>query len=93
MKGNLSVCRSCGSRNFDVFLDLGSMPLADRMLKPAQLEEAEPFFPLEVAFCHDCALVQITETVAPRSSSTPTIRTSPRSRITYCSIRARMRRT
>lgn len=41
------------------------MPLADRMLMPKQLGEAEPYFPLEVAFCHDCALVQITETVDP----------------------------
>ena len=65
MKGNISGCRSCGSENIEVFLDLGSMPLADRMLMPAQLDEAEPYFPLEVAFCHDCALVQITETVDP----------------------------
>ncbi len=65
MKGNLHACRSCGSKNFEVFLDLGSMPLADRMLMPKQLDEAEPYFPLEVAFCHDCTLVQITETVAP----------------------------
>jgi SAM-dependent methyltransferase len=65
MNGNLRACRSCGSQNFEVFLDLGSMPLADRMLMPKQLHEAEPYFPLEVAFCHDCALVQITETVDP----------------------------
>ncbi|MCG8545300.1 MAG: methyltransferase, partial [Alphaproteobacteria bacterium] len=63
--GNISGCRSCGSEQIEVFLDLGSMPLADRMLMPAQLDEAEPYFPLEVAFCHDCALVQITETVDP----------------------------
>src|SRR5690606_24728999 len=49
----------------EVFLDLGSMPLADRMLKQKQLDEPEPHFPLEVAFCHDCTLVQITETVDP----------------------------
>jgi SAM-dependent methyltransferase len=65
MNGNLRACRSCGSKNFEVFLDLGSMPLADRILKPKQLTETEPYFPLEVAFCHDCALVQITETVDP----------------------------
>lgn len=65
MHGQLRACRSCGSENFEVFLDLGSMPLADRMLMPKQLEETEPYFPLEVAFCHDCALVQITETVDP----------------------------
>ena len=65
MHGNLRACRSCGGKNFEVFLDLGSMPLADRMLKPKQLDESEPYYPLEVAFCHDCALVQITETVDP----------------------------
>jgi SAM-dependent methyltransferase len=65
MNGNLTACRSCGSKHFEVFLDLGSMPLADRILKPKQLQESEPYFPLEVAFCHNCALVQITETVDP----------------------------
>ncbi len=65
MKGNLKCCRSCNSTNLKVFLDLGMMPLADRILKPEQLDENEPTFPLEVAFCEDCSLVQITETVDP----------------------------
>ncbi len=65
MRGNLKCCRSCGSENLKVFLDLGDMPLADRILTPAQLEQDEPTFPLETAFCEDCGLVQITETVDP----------------------------
>ncbi len=65
MRGNLTQCRSCEGTNLEVFIDLGDMPLADRMLTEEQLKEDEPFFPLEVAFCHDCALVQITETVDP----------------------------
>ncbi|MGF1454443.1 MAG: class I SAM-dependent methyltransferase [Alphaproteobacteria bacterium] len=65
MRGNITACRSCGSNNLKVFLDLGDMPLADRLLTPAQLAETEPTFPLEVAFCEECGLVQITETVDP----------------------------
>jgi SAM-dependent methyltransferase len=65
MRGNLTKCRSCGSDKLEVFVDLGDLPLADRMLLPNQVSENEPYFPLEVVFCHDCALVQITETVAP----------------------------
>jgi SAM-dependent methyltransferase len=34
-------------------------------LSEEQLEQPEPTFPLEVAFCHNCALVQILETVPP----------------------------
>lgn len=59
------TCRSCDSTHMSVFLDLGNTPLADRMPTEAQLEEPEPYFPLEVAFCEDCTLVQILETVDP----------------------------
>lgn len=58
-------CRSCGATGLEVFLDLGTTPLADRMPTAAQLRQVEPTFPLEVAFCHGCSLVQILETVAP----------------------------
>lgn len=61
----ITECRSCGSDRLDVFLDLGDMPLADRLVKTAELSAPEPRFPLSVAFCEDCALVQITETVDP----------------------------
>jgi SAM-dependent methyltransferase len=58
-------CRSCGCEDLKVFLDLGTTPLADRLLTKAQLSEAEPTYPLEVAFCPECNLVQILETVPP----------------------------
>ena len=58
-------CRSCGSKHLDIFLDLGVTPLADRLLSAEQLEQPEPTYPLEVAYCHDCSLVQILETVPP----------------------------
>jgi len=41
------------------------MPLANAFLKVEQLAEPEPAYPLNLAFCPSCSLVQITETVPP----------------------------
>jgi len=46
-----------------MFLDLGMQPIANALLEPGQLTAVEPRFPLELAFCHDCSLVQVTETI------------------------------
>ena len=64
-ESTIKACRSCGNDGLEVFLDLGCTPLADRMPGESQLADPEPRFPLQVAFCKDCALVQITETVDP----------------------------
>ncbi|MBU2531187.1 MAG: class I SAM-dependent methyltransferase [Alphaproteobacteria bacterium] len=61
----ITQCRSCGGSDLDVFLDLGITPLVDRLVDVARRDEPEPEFPLRVAFCQDCTLVQITETVDP----------------------------
>lgn len=60
-------CRSCGRGGLQLFLDLGVTPLADRLLAPAQLEQSELTFALQVAFCPHCALMQILETVPPET--------------------------
>ena len=60
-------CRACEEEKLEKFLDLGKTPLADRFLSSAQLNQNEPYFPLEVAFCHNCSLVQILETVPPET--------------------------
>lgn len=60
-----TCCRSCGSARLHPVLDLGTTPLADRLIPQARLGAQELRFPLKVVFCEDCALVQITETVAP----------------------------
>jgi SAM-dependent methyltransferase len=59
------VCRSCGSSELRVFLSLGDLPLSDGFLAPDQLDRDEPRYPLDVAFCTSCALVQILKTVPP----------------------------
>jgi SAM-dependent methyltransferase len=46
-------------------LSLGHTPLANRLLTDEQLREQEPTWPLDLAWCPGCSLVQITETVAP----------------------------
>jgi hypothetical protein len=65
MKNTDPVCRSCERPGLDTFLDLGETPLADRLLTADQLKQPEPRYPLEVAFCSNCGLVQILETVPP----------------------------
>jgi SAM-dependent methyltransferase len=58
-------CRSCGSPALTVFLRLGEMPLPDALLRPDELDQPEPRFPLDLAFCETCTLVQILEEVPP----------------------------
>ena len=59
------MCRSCGATELRPVLDLGRTPLANALLTAEQLTEPEAVYPLELVFCPACALVQITETVAP----------------------------
>lgn len=61
----MSLCRSCGGDDLQVFLSLGDLPLSDGFLAADALQREEPRFPLDVAFCPDCTLVQILETVPP----------------------------
>jgi SAM-dependent methyltransferase len=58
-------CRSCGSEKLSIFLSLGDLPLSDGFLEARQLVDNEPRYPLDVAFCSSCSLVQILETVPP----------------------------
>lgn len=64
-KCRLAYCRSCHHLGLVGVLDLGMMPLSDGLLTRAQLAVPEDKFPLEVAFCPECSLVQILETVPP----------------------------
>ena len=65
MSSAIQACRSCGGQHLEPILALGETALADALLKPSQLSQPEPAFPLDVAFCSDCSLVQIFETVPP----------------------------
>ena len=58
-------CRSCGSTDAAMILDLGLQPLANNLLTPADLAKPEPKFPLRLAVCKSCWLLQITDLVPP----------------------------
>ncbi len=58
-------CRSCDSRNGTLLLDLGLQPLANNLLRPEDLGRPEPKFPLRLAVCQSCWLMQITDLVPP----------------------------
>ena len=59
------ACRICGQIGLNSILSLGSTPLANALLREDQLAEGEPTWPLELVWCPDCSLAQITETVPP----------------------------
>lgn len=58
-------CRSCGSDQGSLILDLGQQPLANNLLRPEDLEKLEPRFPLRLAVCQSCWLLQILDLVPP----------------------------
>jgi len=59
------LCRSCGQGGLHTILDMGCTPLANALLESRQLLTPEPVFPLVLALCPHCALVQILTTVSP----------------------------
>jgi SAM-dependent methyltransferase len=62
---NRVCCRFCGATLHHTFVDLGLSPLANAYLRPAQLNQMEPFYPLHVYVCEGCFLVQLEEFASP----------------------------
>src|SRR5437868_1557145 len=58
-------CRSCGSKQGAPILDLGLQPLANNLLREEDLAKPEPKFPLRLAVCQSCWLLQIVDLVPP----------------------------
>ena len=58
-------CRACGAATLTRFLSLGSTPLANSFLSSPEDFAKEPYLPLEVFFCEECSLVQLTHVVDP----------------------------
>lgn len=52
-------CGGCGGADLEVFLDLGLTPLANTL--PRSADAVETWYPLEVAVCPRCWLVQLLE--------------------------------
>lgn len=65
MSTTIQNCRCCGYDGLQEVLSLGRTPLANALLTAQQLGQPEDTYPLDVVFCPNCSLVQITETVPP----------------------------
>lgn len=59
------VCRSCGTRGLEGILSLGEQPLANALRPFAVADAHEPRYPLDVAFCPACCLVQLIVSIPP----------------------------
>jgi SAM-dependent methyltransferase len=59
-------CRACDEAGLLSVLDLGRTPLANALLTADARSRPEETFPLELAFCARCSLVQITDVVPPQ---------------------------
>ncbi|MBU4184751.1 MAG: class I SAM-dependent methyltransferase [Proteobacteria bacterium] len=57
----IKKCRVCGSLDVVDVLDLGMQPLANSLKQKANAQEEK--YPLTLAFCQDCSLVQLRETI------------------------------
>jgi len=66
----MTICRLCRSKDLRLVLSLGRTPLANALRTVEQLERPEVLYPLELAICGDCGLVQITESVPPEEMFT-----------------------
>src|SRR5438874_12575330 len=58
-------CRICGGGPLRVFLELGPTPLANSFPASPEQFESEAFYPLDVAFCENCSLVQLVDVIDP----------------------------
>ena len=58
-------CRFCATPLVHHFADLGMSPLSNAYLKPEQLGEMEPFYPLTAYVCERCFLVQLPAVETP----------------------------
>jgi SAM-dependent methyltransferase len=58
-----TTCSACGAGDLEMFLDLGLSPIADADTETVDLDV--PKYPLQVAACPKCHLVQLLEVVDP----------------------------
>jgi dTDP-4-dehydrorhamnose reductase/SAM-dependent methyltransferase len=58
-------CRCCGSDNMTKYLDLGIMPLANNLEFTSKLAKEKERFPLQIMFCNNCGLSQLSVVINP----------------------------
>jgi len=58
-------CRMCQNKNMTSYLNLGNMPLVNKVLNPEDVA-TEKKYPLDVLLCNDCNLSQLSIVVSPK---------------------------
>lgn len=61
----VSHCRVCGSRDLVKYLDLGMLPLANNLADSADDAISMERFPMQVMYCRDCSLSQLSVVIDP----------------------------
>jgi len=56
-------CRGCGSDHLQLLIDYGLMPLAGGFMKPEEVATSNIAYPLRLARCPACTLMQVLDTV------------------------------
>ena len=59
-----STCLACDSHALHSFLDFGNVPLAGDFRSPAEAHRTK-LYPMDLAVCDNCSLVQIPNVVDP----------------------------
>lgn len=59
-------CRICNSKDLLHVIDLSSQPIPNGFLSKDQLKQRESKYPLQVSFCNNCSLMQLTYLVMPK---------------------------
>jgi hypothetical protein len=62
----VSSCRVCGGEDLVKYLDLGMLPLANNLAASAADAKAMQRYPMQLLFCRDCSLSQLTVVIDPR---------------------------
>ena len=62
---NTNNCRFCDNNLSQIFLDLGTTPLANSFLQESDLNNDESFLPLQVYVCEQCYLFQLKQFKTP----------------------------
>jgi hypothetical protein len=61
----VTKCSVCGNAKLEKVLSLGSSPPTCAMQPAGDLRQPEQHYPLEVLYCHDCTLAQLSVIVDP----------------------------
>lgn len=65
MVRGVSRCRVCGASDLVKYLDLGMLPLANNLADNAQQAIDMERFPMQVMYCRDCSLSQLSVVIDP----------------------------